>query len=577
MLSTIGIQNVPYRDDALRRMADVTGWGTGDGRWGSEIVAILLNAGTPLVGLGLTTFIITGLILGAVGTIVVYALADGRANWLTFLLAAVFCLNPWTLSAFAFQFDGPLIALSVLFAVFSILFYNAKTLEFTIAIGVLTFITANFYQPAIGLIVTLFLTRALLDWLRGLRPARYLLRRSGMLIGAFVMGSLAYAAQSYFSAEGTRIGLDLTNPIGRLRTNLVHLIRTFISDNATSWLLFAGLTILLAIISLLSQRQRSLLPVSLALLGYLALSVLASGGVLLITTAEHIAFDARYRFPLAMGITMLAIIAAANLPQVRLYRVLTISALVVFSYLWLAPVFIFAQILAEQNDSQRFQAQVLFSDVFTLYRSGDHLVYDPKIFTDSLYLNRVAERFPIFASTFNIDSNADHTFLFPRFRLAEMVGMNPLPLEGSEIETMQARPGACNHPPEAMDPDLVIGRRWEIWRNDDQTICAIFPRVTQFEFSSVGRTIIRMPLDRVPLDPLLAERAMGASSERFQLAIWSMADPNDIQWVNAADKVDTDLIFSVEPPPAGWPGDLLVGHFFLDGTFLFQQIWPLPN
>ncbi|MCL1801816.1 MAG: hypothetical protein FWG25_10725, partial [Promicromonosporaceae bacterium] len=62
----------------------------------------------------------------------------------------------------------------------------------------------------------------------------------------------------------------------------------------------------------------------------------------------------------------------------------------------------------------------------------------------------------------------------------------------------------------------------------------------------------------------------------IQLAVWSVPFPADVQWLNPVSINEGVVEFLVLPPPDGWVGDVVAGHFFMDGEFLFQQIWRVP-
>jgi len=581
ILSVIGLQNAPFWDDSMRRLTGVTAWGPWDGRWGSEWFGRLLNAGRPVVDLGLVSFIISGLIMALASLFVVWILVGPRANWLTFVLALAFGLNPWMLNALAFRFDGPFMALAVLFSVSALLFYRFRPLWFFVACVLISLVSANFFQSAIGLVLTLLMTRLLQDWLNRNESTNFILGRLGAGFGGVALGVMLYAIQARLVGTGRADWFDIRHPFGAFANNLYHFIRVFIRDSAPSWLVFAGLVLAVAIFALLRQSRRGVIKPLLAIPVYLILSVLASGGILLFATAEHISVQARFRFPLAMGIAMLAIIASANTESVASPGVgarwpslakpmwlVSRLVLVGFAYLWLMVPFLFAQVLGEQHNSLRFQASMIFSDVFSLQQPGDIVIYEPNIFTNTRYAQLVGQRFPIFENSTYVgflNLHGDNV----RDRLTEMLGFGEY-----QLFATNDKPGICDLR-QVDDSQVSSGPRWEAWRADPHTICVTFPALAQITKNTPEVQVIELPLSRFPFAGGMRPNLIDLDLSQVEVAIWSLNDPDDIQWAQPLQIVDGNAQFVVGAPMNGWQGERLVAHFFLNGQFLFQQIWQL--
>jgi len=574
LLAVIGLQNVPFWDDSLRRLNGMTAWGPWDGRWGSEAIGRLLNSGTPIVDLGLTTFVVSAVVMAAASLVVVWALVGAQATWLTYVLALAFGLNPWILNALAFRFDGPFMALSVLLAVSAIFLYRARPWQAVVGYALSAWAVANFFQSAIGIILTLLMTKLLIDWVQGRLSAPESLVRLGLAFGGVAAGVVAYAGQSRLLGTGRSDWFDLGHPFTAFPNNLYHFLRVFLLDNGMSWLVVTGLVFLIAAYAILRQSQRGLIKPIFVFICYLIISVLASGGVLLFATAEHVSVQARFRFPLAMGIGMLAIVASANdvFPPLATWtpsiRVISQLVLGVFAYLWLATVFLFAGVLGEQQDALRFQAGLIFSEVFTQYRAGDAIVYDPNIFTNSVYSQRVAQRFPIFANPSYLGVINTHSDTV-RDRLAELLGL------GQEVLYATAeKPGICDLVP--ADAQAITGARWVTWRADADFICVTFPAVAQIVEQNPEHQTVQLNLNAVPFDATIRPNLWDLPAEQLEMALWSLENPADIQWVTPTSLTDGIARFDISAPAAGWQGNIVVAHFFANGEFVFQQIWQIP-
>jgi len=582
MLSVIGMQNVPFIDDSHRRLTGSTDFGPWDGRWGSELVAVLLNQGNTVVDLGLTTFILSGVILAFASCLIVYALAGQRANWLTFVLAATLGLNPWYLNAAAFRFDGPLIALSVLFAAATILFIRARPLVMFIGYALLTWVVTNFFQPMLGLALTLLLTFLLLNWLRGDYQLSEALRKLGIGALAVGIGALLYLIQSWIVVPGRTgaqaITFDFGNTLGALELNTEALLRQFIYDSNTVWLVVQLLVAALFVVGTLLLSRLPWWQTIIALIVYVVLGVLASGNILLLATTTHIITNARFMAPLAMVLTLLAVtVSTLEFPKPLL--VITRAALVALAYIWLSVVFIFANVIREQADSLRFQVVNLLPSLFQEYNPGDVIVYDPRILHNSVYFESVQQRFPIFHNDFYSDviSPGDGSI---RFRIAEMLGLNMnqiVRFVDPIYEQGVVTTGAAVCPRENAISEIIPGPHWEIFRVAEGRVCiALRTDFLSVQSDDQGDQTVWLNLVTFPFSPGTGPNLADVTPWQFELAVWSRENPADVQWVFGVDIVDGKVMFWAPRPFASdWVGDLIVGHFFFNGEFIYQHIWPV--
>ena len=583
MLSVIGFQNVPFIDDSHRRLTGNTDFGPWDGRWGSELVAIVLNQGRTVVDLGLTTFILTGIILAFASCLVVYALAGYRANWFTFAMALTLGLNPWYLNAAAFRFDGPLIALSVLFAAATILFARARKLPMFLAYLLLAWVVTNFFQPMLGLALILLLTFLVLNWLRGVYPTREALVRLGVGLGAVAGGALLYLLQTLIIVPG-RVGaqvitFDFSNLPGALRQNTVALARQFWHDNTPIWLGIYVLVTALFVVAVVQLSRRGLGLTLLAFGLYAVLVVLAAGNVLLLATTPHITTNARFMAPLAMVITLIAIVVSVTEYPTPLRQVARL-VLVALAYVWLSLTFVFSMVLREQQDALRFQVAAITPALMSEFQPGDTLVYDPRVFANSLYFNRAAQRFPIFQNNFYSD------VIFPgegsiRFRIAELLGLNigyTQRLEDPIVRSGLATQGfiICNDGKDGAYP-VITGPHWQIFRGDGQTVClTLVENIITSYWGEDGSLTLEFDLDTFPFGPGAGPEMATFKPADLEMAIWSVQNAGDIQWVTGLD-LDNGVVRFWVPAPFehGWTGSYVAAHFFLNGRFVYQYLWQI--
>ena len=580
LLVVVGLQNVPFADDANRRLHGISAWGGADGRWGSEAMARLMNLGLPLVDLGVTTFVLSALFLSIAGAMLVWALTGGRATWVTLLLALATTTNPWMLNALVFRFDGPFIAFSVLLAVSATLFHRARGPLFVITLAVITWATLNFFQISVALIFTVLLTRLVIDWLQLRITLTRVFARVGLAVVAIGLGGALYFSQvGSAGVNQSRIGFAVGSPLRALGANLRAFLIAYLQDNSPAWLVVSGLIAAFGVAALLVVSRRQPVASAAVVVGYLLLAVVASGGLLLLADRAHIAVHQRFRFPLAMGIGILGMVGTLAFARkgvgdtrfIRAMRVAFSATVVCFAYLWLSVTFIFAAALRDQHDALRLQVSIIFSDVFNVYRPGDLILYDPAIFLNTVQTDRLQHNFPIF-DRYYLERIDAHSFAI-RFRVAEMLGLG-----AESLIPTPDRPGYCELGPDAAAPEgatVLAGPRWQTWRADDDVICVTIPQVTTLVGEALPHSVVQ-----IRLDGSWPFAAGGSTSpahllSRLELAIWSWNNPADIQWLRPAfyDDDDGAVVFEVPVPAAGWTGGSAVGHFFLDGTFRLQQAW----
>lgn len=120
---SIGIVNYAYIDDVGRQTEGYTDFAKDYARVGSELFSYLIQGSRHLTDLGLMSSIITGTILTICGLVVGYSIT-GRFNTTIAIASVLIGANPWFLECISFRFDGPYMAMSVLFSVIPFIFWE---------------------------------------------------------------------------------------------------------------------------------------------------------------------------------------------------------------------------------------------------------------------------------------------------------------------------------------------------------------------------------------------------------------------------------------------------------------------
>ncbi|MGX7243474.1 glucosyltransferase domain-containing protein, partial [Enterococcus quebecensis] len=157
----IGIINFPYLDDTARQITGATDFARSYSRWVSEIASWFVQGSRHLTDLGLTTHIITGLILAAASIIVVYCLNKKKLEVLPLIASTLIGLNPWFLQSVSFRFDSPYMALSIFFSVLPFLWWEKRSKTFFILSIISIFFMCNTYQASSGIYIIMVLALSL--------------------------------------------------------------------------------------------------------------------------------------------------------------------------------------------------------------------------------------------------------------------------------------------------------------------------------------------------------------------------------------------------------------------------------
>jgi hypothetical protein len=157
-----------------------------------------------------------------------------------------------------------------------------------------------------------------------------------------------------------------------------------------------------------------------------------------------------------------------------------------------------------------------------------------------------------------------------RDQLIETLG---LPV--NSLVALNERPQACVNP--ASGTEVRTAPRWNTWRADDETVCVVFPQVATPQINTEDLQVMTLDLTVFPFEFMNVPEVYDLTAANLEVALWSLTNPGDVQWVNATEVTQGVATFAVPVPIEGWQGDLLAAHYFIDGQFLFQQIWQIQG
>lgn len=154
--------NINYNDDLGRVRTGYRGFGFG--RYVSDYLSILLHGSSNISDISPLTTILAIIIMALASVLILrIILKEKKIKWYHVVAALPIGMNPYFLECYAYKYDAPYMALSVLFAIIPFVFYkkekNNKNIPFVISSVICMFLMSSSYQASSGLypIITIIL------------------------------------------------------------------------------------------------------------------------------------------------------------------------------------------------------------------------------------------------------------------------------------------------------------------------------------------------------------------------------------------------------------------------------------
>ena len=131
---SIGVVNYPYIDDIARRIEGVGNFAAHYSRYLSEFASYIVQGSHHLTDTGLTTFVVSAIILTLTSVVVLYVMFDGeQISWVSAMGSVFIGINPWFLEPISFRFDAPYICpfcIGISYSISFLLFKKKETIFF---------------------------------------------------------------------------------------------------------------------------------------------------------------------------------------------------------------------------------------------------------------------------------------------------------------------------------------------------------------------------------------------------------------------------------------------------------------
>lgn len=369
-ISAIIRSNFLYQDDAGRAAFGYKQWDY-FGRFLSTAMATLVHGGDYLVDAAPLPQLLAMVILAVSSVLVLYVLFERTTFTVWEVLSVIpMALSPYFLECVSFRFDAPYMAISILGALFPLLFYKRGALAYVFmsAIGVLCVCTS--YQAATGIFPIAVILLALRMWNRGedMKSTVSFCMKSAAGYG---IGLVYFKMVLMRPADAGYVSNSLP-PMNRMASTVFGNLRGYygliFQDFKPIWLIAVCLLLIGFVVRTVSMSARKK-SVSLVLtLFALALMGLLSFG--LYSFLESTLFAPRAMYGFGVLIALLGIATAEGKPFV-----VAKVPILVLSWLFFVFSFTYGNALNYQKEYTDYRIELVLDDLseMDIFQSGEEI------------------------------------------------------------------------------------------------------------------------------------------------------------------------------------------------------------
>ncbi|MGG5341279.1 glucosyltransferase domain-containing protein [Enterococcus sp. AZ192] len=395
----IGIVNFPYLDDVGRQLWGYSKFAEGYSRWGSEILAWMIQGSRHLTDLGLVSSILTAIILTISSSIVVYVLNDKKLQIIPMIVSTIVGINPWFLQNISFRFDAPFMTFSILFSVIPFLWWDSKRYFFFWISVIGVFLMCNTYQASSGVYLLLVLA---LSFKRILENEKWIeiLKQIALSALAYIVAMGSYVLEMKFNPElanrGGNVAIASLKDIPAvIFINSKMYLQKIIEQSTRLWILFVIVLLIVFIFVHVITAKTKRANVFFFSFVYLILGSILSYGVFLIFSEKLALAAPRYAYGFSIFVAITLILLLNRLPMIPSLSIPIQGIITLFCFYLLSFPFVYASSLSYQLDAFERQSLVLASDLKDLVLSDKQKVYSNTLFKESPVFENTAKNYPI--------------------------------------------------------------------------------------------------------------------------------------------------------------------------------------
>ncbi len=397
---SIGIVNYPYIDDSLRQITGFTNFAEHYCRWGSEISSWAVQGSRHLTDMGLTTHIITAVILAVSSVITIYVLNNKKFGWVTAACSTIIGLNPWFLGCISFRFDSPYMALSILSSIFPFLWWKKTKKSFFIMSVLGIFLMCNTYQSSSGIYIVMTIALIFKD-LTNNHKLKDNYKKYFLSIIAYILGMTFYTIETHFNSHLSERGeiVKIANVKGMpniIIRNTTSYFKTIFKQSSKIWIALFLLIILVFVVSYIFQSKNNYIRNTISIILYLALGSVLSYGSYLVFSLDLASNGApRYYYGFGVFVAITLIMLSNSKFHFSVFNLSKNILLFSFVYYIFSFNLTYASMLNYQKEEFERQSVIFTNDIKNIVNEQRKTIYANKLFKDSPVFSNTARNYPI--------------------------------------------------------------------------------------------------------------------------------------------------------------------------------------
>lgn len=350
--------NFYYIDDIARASTGYTEWEYYS-RHIMVLFAYFMHGGTYLTDVSPLPQMMAAVFMALAGTISVFAITGKKDFSLWFLIAAVpMGLSPYFLECFSYKYDSAVMGLSVLFAVFPLLFAGASERKYTLTVLACTVCMCMSYQASAGIFPVLVVLICYRRWLDG-EPLNKIIRFALVSAGGYLAGMLLFRV-CIMTPITTHASSSMPSPETFL-PSVIHAYKDFLkyylSDFKPSWHVFIVILALCFLYASWWTAQRSRVVSFLLALPVLGAMAALSLGVY--PFLETPIFNPRSMYGIGCTVAFFTIFTFSRLPKLLPARI----ACFLLSWCFFSFAFTYGNALYMQSQYTDYRITVTIDDL----------------------------------------------------------------------------------------------------------------------------------------------------------------------------------------------------------------------
>lgn len=230
--------NFYYIDDAGRNFSGYIAWSSLYSRYISDLLSPFIHGDIYLTDISPLTQIISVLLLAVASIVVLHLITEKKKfSFFEYISVIPLGLSPYFLECLSYKYDAPYMALSVLAAVFPVLFHKKGKCIYALACVICTLIMCTTYQASSGIFPMLVIVLALIKWNRkeDIKSIFQFVITSMLWYVAALLIFKSYLMVSVDDSYSNTTMPTLLNVIPTVLNNLKAYIYNIISDFKIEW------------------------------------------------------------------------------------------------------------------------------------------------------------------------------------------------------------------------------------------------------------------------------------------------------------------------------------------------------